>query len=165
MFRLPVTKAEGVAEPGPPSIDKGERFVLTVVGLFSMIGGAVGGIALATQLAGDRTVQAGFWSALLGVAAISTLPLVATTTQLFRLWFKSTWTAWTAGWVVLPMLAAAALGLVTIVLCLYQQAVTSGAGNPSEWVVYTAIPLVGLIAGAAVFGVAAGILDKINSDL
>lgn len=165
MFKLPLSAPQGAAPGTPPTIDEGERFVITIVGLFSMAGGAVGGIVLATQLAGDRVVQAGFWSALLGVAAISTLPLVATTTQLFRLWFPSTWTAWTAGWVVLPMLAAAALGLVTIVLCLYQQAVTSGSGNPSEWVVYTAIPFVGLIAGAAVFGVAAGILDKINADL
>ena len=66
----------------------------------------------------------------------------------------------TWGSVVACVLLAAAVGLVTIVLCLYQQAVTGGAGDPSEWVVYTAIPLVGLTAGAAVFGVAAGILDK-----
>jgi hypothetical protein len=165
MFKLPVTVSRGVdGQPVASTIDEGERFVLTVVGVGSMIGGAAGGIVLATQLDGDRTVQAGFWSALLGVAAISTLPLVATTTQLFRLWFKSTWLAWTAGWVVIPMLGAAALGLTTIVLCLYQQAVTSGAGNPSEYVVYTAIPFVGLIAGAAVFGVAAGVLDKINTE-
>jgi hypothetical protein len=158
VFRLPIT-VERTADGAKAKIDPNVRIVLTVVGVFSMIGGAIGGIVLATQLDGDQGVQAGFWSALLGVAAISSLPLVATTTQLFRLWLESTWSAWTASLAVIPiMLAAAALGLVTIVLCLYQQAVAPN--DPSEWVVYTAIPLVGLTAGAAVFGVAAGILDK-----
>lgn len=159
MFRLPLTTQPALDGTGG-AIDPGKRIVLTVVGVFSMIGGAIGGIVLATQVAGDQVVQAGFWSALLGVAAVSSLPLVATTTQLSRLWLDSTWSAWASMAVIPVMLLAAAVGLVTIVLCLYQQAVTGGAGDPSEWVVYTAIPLVGLTAGAAVFGVAAGILDK-----
>jgi hypothetical protein len=158
VFSLPFSP-QSLAD-GTPEIDEGKRMVLTAVGVLSMIGGAVGGIVLATQLGGSQVVEAGFWSALLGVAAISSLPLVATTTQLARLWLKSTWSAWASAAVIPVMLLAAAVGLVTIVLCLYEQAVTPSSHDPNDWVVYTAIPLVGLTAGAAVFGVAAGILDK-----
>ena len=145
----------------PKAIDNDERRVLTIVAVLSTLGGLFGGILLCLMLDGDRSVQSGFWTALLTVSALSALPLVAMTTHVARLWASSSSPTWLS-LAPLAMIAAAAVALVEIVLCLYQLGVTSGAGDPSDVVVaLTTIPA-GATVGAAVFGVAAAILDKID---
>jgi hypothetical protein len=152
--------ATGVA---PTLIDENERKTLTYLGVLSILGGALGGLLLATQLDGSRPVQAGFWAALLTVSAVSALPLVATTIQLTRLWVKSDSGVWRAGWVLVPMLGSTALALVLIVLCLYEIGLIGGSGDPADVVLYLTTVLAGATAGAAVFGVAAAILDKLDT--
>jgi len=161
MFRI--KRQAPPAGVAPTLIDDDERKTLTSVGVLSTVGGGLGGLLLALQLDDGRTVQAGFWTTLLTVSALSALPLVATTTQLTRLWVKSSSPIWKSGWVLLPMLGAASVTLVVIVLCLYQVAVTGGSGNPSDLVVFLTTVPAGATAGAAVFGIAAAILDKLDS--
>jgi hypothetical protein len=144
-------------------IDDDEKRTLTWLGVLSMAGGALGGFFLALQLDESRVVQSGFWTTLLTVSALSALPLVATVTQLTRLWVSSASPVWKSGWVLLPMLGAAGITLVVIVLCLYQVAVTGGAGDPADLVVYVTVVPVGGTAGAAVFGIAAAILEKLDT--
>jgi hypothetical protein len=161
MFRIPRQSAAAAAV-APAAIDRDERRVLTVLGLLSALGGTLGGLLLAVQLDEGTKVQATFWTTLLTVSALSALPLVATTTQMTRLWVPSASSTWRSGWVILPMLAAAGVTLVEIVLCLYQVAVTDKAGDASDLVVYLTTVAAGATLGAAVFGVAAAILDKID---
>lgn len=159
MFRLPLTTPEGVVA-GQPEIDTGKRLVLTNLAVWATFGGLLGGIFLAMQLDDKRVVQDGLWTALLSVAALSALPLVATTTQVIRMWARRTWSGWNASaLVVIPMLAAAGVTLLSAVLCLYEIAVTSGSSNPNDLVIWLTVPIVFASAGAAVFGVAAAILD------
>jgi hypothetical protein len=143
------------------AIDDNERYVLTLVGVFAMAGGALGGLLLATQLDGGRSVDSGFWTALLAVAAVSALPLVATTTQIARLWAPASSVSFTS-LAPLLMLGATAVSLVVVILCLYEVAVASGTGDPNDIVVYLTTVPVGATVGAAVVGVAAAILDKID---
>jgi hypothetical protein len=159
MFRI--RRAATVA--AMTDIDPAEKRTLTWLGVLSTTGGALGGFLLALQLDEDRVVQSGFWTTLLTVSVLSALPLVATVTQLTRLWVSSASTVWKSGWVLPPMLGAAAVTLVAIVLCLYQVAVTSGASDPADVVVYMTVVAVGATVGAAVFGIAAAILDKLDT--
>lgn len=163
------TEQEAQIEPEPAprasaeakEIDRPKRKVLTVLAVCAMLGGLLGGLFLAMQLAHSHSVETGFWTALLTVSALSAFPLVATSTQVVRLWLRPTWNSWDSSMLILmPMLAAAGLSLIAIVLCLYEIAVTSGSGDPNDLVIFVATPIVGAIAGAAVFGVAAAILDK-----
>ena len=142
-------------------IDDSERGVITCVGIASVVIGLVGGFVLFRQLDGSATVQSGYWSTLLTLSALSALPLVAMTTYVCRLWFGTGTAAWK---LVSPQLVLIAVGvsLVGIVLCVYQVSVTSGSGNPNDWVLGFATLPAGAALGAAVFGVAAAVVDKID---
>ena len=141
------------------TIDSSERAVLTIVAVLASLGGLIGGLGLALTLDGKTVVQATFWTTLLTVSAVAALPLVATATGVARLWtgnvaFRSL--------APLVMLGAAAISLVEIVVCLHQIAITDKVGDPNDLAVYlTTIPA-GLTLGAAVFGVAWAILDKMD---
>jgi hypothetical protein len=152
-----------LAPDGTTVIEPDERVPLIVVGVLSMLGGALGGLLLYWRLDGDVKVQAGFWTAMLTVAALSALPLVATTTHIARL-LKNPTPGATSYTALAPifMLAAAAATLVAVVVCLYQIAMTSGASDPSDLVLACATIIIGTSAGAAVYGVAAAILDKLD---
>jgi hypothetical protein len=115
-----------------------------------MLGGLLGGLFLAMRLAHSHSVETGFWTALLTVSALSAFPLVATSTQVVRLWLPTTWSSWDSILVLIPMLAAAGLTLIAILLCLYEIAVTIGSGDPNDLVILLAEPIVRATAGAAV---------------
>jgi len=126
--------------------------------------GVVAGVLVCWQLWGGTVVTAGFWTLLLTVSALTALPLFATTTQLGRTWVKKSSGVIAKQVYVLAMLAAATATLTEVALSLYQVAVTgSGGANPNDLVLLlTTIPA-GATVGAATFGVAATILDKINT--
>jgi hypothetical protein len=148
---------------GTRLIDSFERTVLTIVALSTTAIGTVGGAALCWQLWGDAVVQSGFWTSLLTVSALTALPLFAATTHLGRLWVK-TGSPFSAKVVyVAAMIAAASATLVEVVLCLYEIAVTGGSGDPHDLVILLTTVPVGATVGAAVFGIAATILDKIDT--
>jgi hypothetical protein len=144
-------------------IDSSERAVLTIVAVLASLGGLIGGLGLALTLDGRTVVQATFWTTLLTVSAVAALPLVATATGLARLWKPArTGNVAFVSLAPLVMLGAAAISLVEIVVCLHQIAITDKLGDPNDLAVYlTTIPA-GLTLGAAVFGVAWAMLDKMD---
>ena len=142
-------------------VDKPEKVVVTIVGIVGVVIGVAGGVALFSQLGGGAAVQSAYWTTLLTLSALSALPLVAMTTYICRLWFGSkNW-----GWkYVSPLIVSLAvlLSLVGIVLCVYEVAVTSGSTNPHDVALFVATVEAGAALGAAVFGVAYAVVDKID---
>ena len=142
-------------------VDDRERGVVTIVGIVGVILGVLGGFALFRELDGGTGVQSAFWTTLLTLSALSALPLVAMTTYICRLWFGSGTRAWRSLSPVIVSLAVL-VSLVGIVLCVYEIAVTGGSGDPHDGVLFFATLEAGAALGAAVFGVAFAVVDKID---
>jgi hypothetical protein len=142
-------------------VDKPEKVVVTIVGIVGVVIGVAGGVALYSQLGGGAAVQSAFWTTLLTLSALSALPLVAMTTYICRLWLGSDDWGWKY---VSPLIVSLAvlLSLVGIVLCVYEVAVTSGSTNPHDGVLFVTTLEAGAALGAAVFGVAYAVVDKID---
>lgn len=150
--------------PSLGEIDRTEQLILLIVALTMTTLGVVAGALICWQLWGTTVVTAGFWTLLLTVSALTALPLFATTTQLGRTWVKKDSGVIAKQVYVLAMLVAATATLTEVALSLYQVAITgSGGANPNDLVLLlTTIPA-GATVGAATFGVAATILDKIDT--
>jgi hypothetical protein len=142
-------------------VDEAEKRVVTIVGIVGVVLGVAGGLVLFVQLSGGAAVSAAFWTTLLSLSALSALPLVAMTTYVCRLWFGTHAWAWKY---VSPLIVSLAvlLSLVGIVLCVYEVAVTSGSSNPHDGVLFVTTLEAGAALGAAVFGVAYAVVDKIG---
>jgi hypothetical protein len=145
-------------------IDPTEQLILLIVALTMTSLGVVAGALVCWQLWGGTVVTSGFWTLLLTVSALTALPLFATTTQLGRTWVKKSSRSILKAAYVLAMLVAATATLTEVALSLYQVAVTgSGGANPNDLVLLLTTVPAGATVGAATFGVAATILDKINT--
>ncbi len=106
----------------------------------------------------------GYWTLLLTVSALTALPLFATTTQLGRTWVKGTSDRLAKVLFAMAMLIAATATLTEIALSLYQVAITSSSGSdPNDAVLLLTTVPAGATVGAAAFGVAVTILDKIDT--
>jgi hypothetical protein len=154
----------GADSPSLEAIDHSEQLILLIVAVTMTILGVAAGALICWQLWGATVVTAGFWTLLLTVSALTALPLFATTTQLGRTWVKKNSGVIAKQVYVLAMLVAATATLTEVALSLYQVAITgSGGANPNDFVLLlTTIPA-GATVGAATFGVAATILDKIDT--
>lgn len=145
------------------AIDTWEQKLLTGVSITLTVLGTIGGALVCWQLWDSTVVVPGYWTLLLTVSALTALPLFATVVQLGRTWVKPTSSKLAKKWFVTAMIAAAAATVTEVLLCLYQVAITPSSGaNPNDLVLLATTLPAGATVGAATFGVAATILDKIN---
>jgi hypothetical protein len=135
-------------------------FLSGVAGVIAVIG-LVGGLILGLTLAGDDVIQSTYWTQLLTVSGISALPLIAVAVRLPR---ASGGTGWERP-ARISVFLAFPLVVGIIVLCLDRVAVTpkDGANPPDAFPIVTGIGI-GLILAAIAIGVAADVLDKIDTE-
>jgi hypothetical protein len=144
----------------PKVIGKDEyRFLASLVWVF-LFGGFLGGLVLGLSLGGDEVIQSSYWTQLLTVSGVAALPLVAIAVRLPR-------ASGTTGWekpARIAVFCAFPLVLAEIVLCLNRVAVTPKDGaNPGDFFPIASGVGVGLILAAVAVGVAADVLDKIDT--
>ncbi len=144
----------------PQAIDPVEHKFLAYFIVVALLVGLVGGIALALSLTGDQVVQGSYWSELLKVVGVAALPLVALAVRFPRTSGKATWSKSARKLV----LVAFPIALGTIGLCLNRVAETpkDGADAP-DLLLYLSGAGAGLVLAAVAVGVAADVLDKVDT--
>lgn len=144
----------------PEAIDPGEVKLLVRFAPLAVLIGAGAGFVISRGLWGEDIIGQSFWTETIKIVGLAALPLVALGVRLPRL-SAASYQRSALRFMSLGFAAAAGV----IMLCLYQVAVVPKDGlQAADWQVTVAMVGAGVTLGALAVGVAAEVLDKIDTD-
>jgi uncharacterized membrane protein len=143
----------------PEVIDPGELGLLLRFAPAAVLIGAAAGFLVSIGLWGEDVISQSFWSETLKIVGVAALPLIALAVRMTRprsLQYQRT--------ALLYLVVGFAAAIGVILLCLFNIAVFPKDGIKAEdWQVTVALLGVGVTVGALAVGVAAEVLDKVDT--